>query len=139
MHNKANDQVLFKDIASENFSFDLAAAKIPKQNIMTALACLFLLARAKKATNPFLLPRNKLQKLIASVSMPGRLQTILHSPKIILDVAHNRAAADSLVKLLKQTFLATEKNIFQLNNFLRKNFFSEFSMFGLYNMYLHIY
>ncbi|MDT0594587.1 bifunctional tetrahydrofolate synthase/dihydrofolate synthase [Glaciecola petra] len=108
-YDQLNNRVVFKDINTREYSFNLTAARIPKQNIMTALACLFLLARKQKTTNSFLLAPEQLHELIASVSMPGRLHTILRSPKIVLDVAHNKAAAEGLVKVLNQTHSATGK------------------------------
>jgi dihydrofolate synthase/folylpolyglutamate synthase len=38
---------------------------------------------------------------LQSLTLPGRFQTIAHSPELVLDVAHNPAAAELLAEQLK--------------------------------------
>ncbi|MBM4145546.1 MAG: bifunctional folylpolyglutamate synthase/dihydrofolate synthase [Nitrospira sp.] len=48
---------------------------------------------------------------IAAVKWPGRLEFIKENPPILIDAAHNPAAADALARALKRTFLETYKKI----------------------------
>jgi len=83
-------------------SFDISAAKIPQPNVMTAIAAIHCIATFLKAKEMLLLPHDKIQALINKVSMPGRLQVLQTTPYIVLDVAHNEAAATLVVKQLQQ-------------------------------------
>ena len=48
---------------------------------------------------------------IAAVKWPGRLEYIQEDPPILIDAAHNPAAADALARALKRNFLETYKKI----------------------------
>ena len=48
---------------------------------------------------------------IAALKWPGRLEYIQEDPPILIDAAHNPAAADALARALKRTFLETYKKI----------------------------
>jgi dihydrofolate synthase/folylpolyglutamate synthase len=48
---------------------------------------------------------------IAALKWPGRLEDIQEDPPILIDAAHNPAAADALARALKRTFLETYKKI----------------------------
>lgn len=100
---------------NEVVKFDVQSAKIPKQNVMTAIATLMQIARVmqtekfirlntsiKPDANLFLLPQKSIQNLITQVQMPGRCQIIKTQPLTILDVAHNEDSAEYLVKKLEQ-------------------------------------
>lgn len=62
----------------------LPVPQIPVQNASTALAVLWRLDLFPEAT--------LLQSLMADVAVPGRRQTISHSPDVLVDVAHNPQA-----------------------------------------------
>lgn len=85
-----------------NTEFDLSHAQLPAQNIMTAIACLTRLAKFLGAQQSLLLPHDAIQKLIANITMPGRMQVLQKSPLMIVDVAHNQAAAEYLLGRLQQ-------------------------------------
>ena len=90
--------------------FDLAGAHFPAQNIMTAIACLSQMAQClhqrqaliNHKFEALLITPKQMQNLINSVNMPGRMQIVHESPMIILDVAHNQAAAEYLLSRLQQ-------------------------------------
>ena len=48
---------------------------------------------------------------IAALNWPGRLEYIQEDPPILIDAAHNPAAADALARALKRHFLETYKKI----------------------------
>jgi dihydrofolate synthase/folylpolyglutamate synthase len=48
---------------------------------------------------------------IAAVKWPGRLEYIQEDPPILIDAAHNPAAADALASAIKRTFFKTYKKI----------------------------
>jgi dihydrofolate synthase/folylpolyglutamate synthase len=48
---------------------------------------------------------------IAAVKWPGRLEYIQKDPPILIDAAHNPAAAEALARALKRNFLETYKKI----------------------------
>jgi dihydrofolate synthase / folylpolyglutamate synthase len=48
---------------------------------------------------------------IAAVNWQGRLEYIQEDPPILIDAAHNPAAADALARALKRNFLETYKKI----------------------------
>lgn len=83
------------------FELELGKAQLPKQNIMTAIACLCEIAIHLNNQENFLLSVDELQELIDTVQMPGRFQILQESPKIVVDVAHNEAACEYLLKRLQ--------------------------------------
>lgn len=100
------------NIDGKNYHFSTAKAAIPKQNIMTAIATLSCIAACAELSDknlantfmenalcqPFLLAPKHLQALIEKVNMPGRMQILSTQPLLILDVAHNEAAAQLILK-----------------------------------------
>lgn len=86
----------------QTIHFNTAESKIPLSNVMTAIATLKCMAKVLKVDETLLLAHNDLQALINEVSMPGRLQVLSTQPYIVLDVAHNEAAAELVVKKLQQ-------------------------------------
>jgi dihydrofolate synthase/folylpolyglutamate synthase len=88
--------------ASQCLQFNLAEANIPPQNIMTAIATLQLISTYFNCKEPLVLATSELAKLIPSVSMAGRFQTLSYSPHIVLDVAHNEDSARYLVRRVQQ-------------------------------------
>lgn len=86
---------------ADTVSFDISEAKIPQQNVMTAIAGLRCIAKHLGADEPLLVKQSSLQSLIQTVNMPGRLQVLSDAPSIVLDVAHNEAAAKLLVHNLQ--------------------------------------
>lgn len=90
------------NIDNKRLDIALNNAKIPPQNIMTALATLHLISRYFARAEPLLLTYTTLQALIAKVSVRGRFEVLSESPRIILDVAHNEDSAKYLVQRMQQ-------------------------------------
>ncbi|WP_232364524.1 bifunctional tetrahydrofolate synthase/dihydrofolate synthase [Salinimonas lutimaris] len=63
---------------------NLPAARIPQQNVSTALAALDLLG--------WLPDEAQARELVATVNMPGRRQLVASEPEVIVDVGHNPQA-----------------------------------------------
>lgn len=84
------------------FEFDLQYAKIPQQNIMTAIASIYFVSRFFEHEQAFLVEKSEIQDHIQSVSLPGRLELLQSQPKVILDVAHNEAAILNLISDLEK-------------------------------------
>ena len=102
-------------IDGKRFEFALQDAKLPAQNIMTALAALSQISKRLNWANPatnkhvtnkheqtLLLPHTKLQTIINTLTMPGRMQVLQHAPLIVVDVGHNEAAAEYVVARVQQ-------------------------------------
>jgi dihydrofolate synthase/folylpolyglutamate synthase len=85
-----------------SFTYALQDAKIPPQNIMTALASMHLIARFFNSPNSLLLEHKAIENLIDTVCVPGRFETLNASPHIILDVAHNEDSAKYLLTRMQQ-------------------------------------
>ncbi|MGB3726575.1 MAG: bifunctional tetrahydrofolate synthase/dihydrofolate synthase [Glaciecola sp.] len=85
-------------INGHTFSFDTRTSLIPTPNVMTAITVLHAIALHRDLAFPLMLSESDLQGLIGTVNMPGRLQIIKQSPTVVLDVAHNEAAAKLLAK-----------------------------------------
>lgn len=86
----------------ERLSFDISKARIPYPNVMTAISAISCIASYFNKPEPVLLNKNEMQSLINTVSMPGRMQILSENPCIVLDVAHNEAAAELVVNKLQQ-------------------------------------
>lgn len=71
----------------------LPAAKIPTQNVSTALAALETLG--------FSLERERIITAIDNAQLPGRRQVIQHAPFVLLDVAHNPQAVENLIEIMR--------------------------------------
>lgn len=88
------------DIAHlHGYSFSTQHAKIPKQNVATALA-------AVHAIQPALLARDDIQALIDQTQVMGRHHVLREQAQdkhcaVILDVAHNEDSAQQLSKLIR--------------------------------------
>lgn len=84
------------------FEIDLSQANIPQQNIMSAIATLlFVFDKLLKRDAARFESINYIdiaQSLVPQVTMMGRFQVLQKQPYIILDVAHNQAAAELVVK-----------------------------------------
>lgn len=72
----------------------LPIPSIPIQNVSTGLQVIELLN--------FKLSEEQVKKVIATASLPGRLQQISEDPPVILDVAHNPHATRNLRSYLQQ-------------------------------------
>ncbi|MFW8589355.1 bifunctional tetrahydrofolate synthase/dihydrofolate synthase [Glaciecola sp. 2405UD65-10] len=86
----------------KRLAFDISDAHIPHPNVMTAISAISCIAQYFNKPEPILLNESEMQSLINTVSMPGRMQILSENPYIILDVAHNEAAAELVVKKLQQ-------------------------------------
>ena len=97
-----NNSVGWVRFNDELYEIDLSRAKIPQQNIMTAIATLlFVFDKLVKQEATKFESINYIdisQRLVPQVTMPGRFQVLQKKPYIILDVAHNQAAAELVVK-----------------------------------------
>ncbi len=91
----------YLNTANDVLMFDLDSALIPRQNIMTSLATLGYIADYFNSPEALLVSAHEIANLIASVSMPGRMQIMQTEPYILLDVAHNEDSAALLVERLK--------------------------------------
>ncbi len=90
----------------DQIKLDLVRSRIPQQNVMTAVAALVLISKSMNQTSKLmtnsLVEETFLQHLVNSISMPGRFEVCRHEPLVVLDVAHNEAAADLVVKQVKR-------------------------------------
>lgn len=90
----------------KEITIDLSKSRIPQQNVMTAIAALVIISKRMNQTDKLLtnalVEQNFLQNLVASVSMPGRFEVCHQEPLVILDVAHNAAAAELVVQQAKK-------------------------------------
>lgn len=101
---------------------DLPIPSLPIENAATVLAIL--------SYSGFELDFNSLEQLMLNASLTGRYQTLMTSPKVILDVAHNPEAALELQRRLrssKQDAVAVcgmlhDKDIASVLNCLKSDF-----------------
>lgn len=92
--------------SSSRLEFDVSKARIPKPNILTAIAALhcvenYFIERDSSFKDSRWLSHDNLQGLINEVSIEGRFETIKAQPLIILDVAHNEASAQLVCENLR--------------------------------------
>jgi len=81
---------------------DLPYTRLPLTNAATALSAFEHLSH----TLDINLSEDAIAKVIASTALTGRLQTIAHSPTIVLDVAHNPQAGGYLAHWLARQTVA---------------------------------
>lgn len=95
------------------WEFDLSDAKLPAQNIMTAITTLLIMAdycqqhllasRSEQFTNALnqLSEQSTYNHLIANTTMSGRFEQVGTSPNVYVDVAHNVQACELLVERIR--------------------------------------
>lgn len=94
---------------------DVTEAKMPQQNLATALAALRFIVNHFAIKKPPIKNGADLQAnmfsaqnltfLIARTQLPGRFEIVQQSPMIIVDVAHNKAACELLSQRLKSLLM----------------------------------
>ncbi len=86
-------------------SFELALpGRHQAANAATALATLDVLRQAS-----WRVPRAAVQRALAGLSVPARVQVISRRPAVVLDAAHNVASIRALVETLEESFSAARR------------------------------
>jgi len=72
-------------------------------------AALAIASAASLRQQGWLISSDSMRKSFSNLTLPGRVELVRCSPPVLLDVAHNVASAEALVKVLAKNFPCTER------------------------------
>lgn len=86
---------------------DISLKMLGEHQAENAALAIAIIARLRK--QGWSISSDAIREALATVVLPGRIELISHHPAVVLDVAHNVAAAEALIRSIKTCFSSTQR------------------------------